>query len=144
MSQMIKARELALKKHDGQLYGEHSYMYHLYQVENIAIRIYGCGDECLDELRSACLLHDILEDTDTSEQELIDLGFSDTVVRAVVLLTKEPETSYKDYIWMIKGNDLALKVKLCDTSANLMNSINACSPKRINKYSKQLQLLGGF
>lgn len=144
MTQVTKARELALKKHDGQVYGEHPYMYHLYQVENIAIRTYGCGTDCIDDLRVACLLHDILEDTDTTVEELISTGFCEDVVRAVVLLTKDRETSYKDYIWMIKGNELARKVKLCDTAANLMNSINACSAKRINKYSKQIQLLGGF
>lgn len=144
MTQLTKARELALKKHEGQLYGEHPYMYHLYQVENIAVRMYGCGTDCIDELRAACLLHDIVEDSDTTYDELHALGFSYDVVMAVALVTKGDGLKYDEYIERIKSHPLALKVKLCDTAANLMNSINACSAKRINKYSKQLQLLGGF
>jgi len=144
MTQVTKARELALMKHQGQLYGEHPYMFHLYQVENIAVRTYGCGTDCIDELRAACLLHDILEDTNTTTDELFSLGFSHQVVNAISLVTKDEFTRYEQYINNIRMDDLALKVKLCDTAANLMNSINSCSAKRINKYSKQIQLLGGF
>lgn len=154
-SQMELAVELAIEKHDGQMYGHLPYIAHLIEVDNLVTRIYKKvkspgepyskepGDE-MDCLRAIAFLHDILEDTDTSEQDLVNFGFNANVVRAVVLLTKEVETSYKDYIWLIKGNPLALKVKLCDTSANLRNSIKEGNIKRINKYSKQIQLLGGF
>lgn len=144
MTQVTKARELALLRHQGQLYGEHPYMFHLYQVENIAVRMYGCGTDCIDDLRAACLLHDILEDTNTTTDELLSLGFSHQVVNAISLVTKDAFTRYDQYINNIRMDELALKVKLCDTAANLMNSINACSAKRINRYSKQIQLLGGF
>ena len=144
MNPILKARQLAALKHEGQKYGEHPYTYHLLEVENVAIRMYGLGTVCIEELQTACLLHDILEDTDTSVSELKLLGFTDAVITAVSLCTKDNETSYKDYIWAIRGNELARKVKLCDTAANLMNSIIACNAKRINKYTKQIQLLGGF
>lgn len=153
--QMVIAIELAIDKHDGQMYGNLPYIAHLIEVDNNVTKIYKKvklpgeqyskepGDE-MDCLRAIAFLHDILEDTDTTTDDLLKAGFCEDVVRAVVLLTKDRETSYKDYIYMIKGNDLARKVKLCDTAANLRNSIKEGNIKRINKYSKQIQLLGGF
>lgn len=153
--QMVTAIELAIEKHEGQMYGNLPYMAHLIEVDNLVTKVYKKvktagepyskepGDE-MDCLRAVAFLHDIIEDTDTTSDDLRNAGICDEVVVAVELITKIKGGSYFLYIEGIRLNELARKVKLCDTAANLRNSIKEGNIKRINKYSKQLQLLGGF
>lgn len=155
-SQMTIAVELAIEAHKDQKYGDKPYIYHLAQVDNLVVQVYKPqdlkshepyskepGDE-MDCLRAVAFLHDILEDTDLSTLDLHIAGINDRVINAVVAITKWEYVSYDQYIQNVMDEPLAHKVKLCDTSANLMNSILEGSTKRINKYTKQLQLLGGF
>lgn len=102
------------------------------------------ADCAIDNLRAIAFLHDVVEDTDTTYEELYEAGFNENVVQAVGRITKHLSLSYEQYIDNVLENDLATIVKLCDTSANLMNSIHEGNTYRINKYSKQIQLLGGF
>lgn len=66
-------------------------------------------------------LHDILEDTNHTEKDLIDMGVPDNVITAVKLLTKD--NSFKSnpygYYRKIKQNVLARSVKLNDLTDNL-------------------------
>lgn len=155
-SQMTIAVNLALEAHKDQMYGDKPYIYHLAQVDNLVVQVYKPkglknsepyskepGDE-IDCLRAIAFLHDILEDTDLSTLDLHIAGINDEVINAVVSITKWDYVSYEQYIQNVVENPLAHKVKLCDTSANLMNSILEGNTKRINKYTKQIQLLGGF
>lgn len=154
--QLMIAVELATVAHNDQRYGEFPYIYHLIQVDQLVIQAYANkdrthsepyskepGDE-MDCLRAIAYLHDIIEDTDITYDDLRDAGICHDVITAVAYITKVEGELYHDYIAGINTNALARKVKLCDTSANLMNSIKEGNTKRINKYSKQLQLLGGF
>lgn len=153
--QMVMALVFAAEKHKDQMYGDKPYLYHLYQVDNLVTRIYAKvsspsepfskepGDE-VDNLRAIAFLHDVIEDTDATYEDLYDAGFNEHVVQAVGMLSKVDGESYEQYIEGVLTNELARKVKLCDTSANLMNSIQEGNAYRINKYSKQIQLLGGF
>jgi (p)ppGpp synthase/HD superfamily hydrolase len=155
-SQLSIAVELAVEAHMHQMYGKLPYIVHLYEVDQLVIQAYADksrshgepyskepADE-LDCLRATAYLHDIIEDTDITFDDLRTAGICEKVVEAVLYITKTDGESYKDYIAGVKSKELARKVKLCDTSANLMNSIKEGNTKRINKYSKQLQLLGGF
>lgn len=154
--QLDIAVELAVEAHMRQMYGKLPYIAHLYEVDQLVIQAYAdpnrshsdpyskeAGDE-MDMLRSIAYLHDIIEDTDTTEYDLLEAGICQEVVDAVIKMTKVKGESYSDYIVEVKSNELARKVKLCDTAANLMNSIKEGNTKRINKYTKQIQLLGGF
>lgn len=155
-AQLEIAVELAVEAHMHQMYGKVPYIVHLYEVDQLVIQAYASkkrtvsepyskepGDE-IDCLRAIAYLHDIVEDTDATIEDLFNAGLNDQVVTAVGMLTKVDGESYSEYIHGVLTNDFARKVKLCDTSANLMNSIKEGNTKRINKYSKQLQLLGGF
>lgn len=155
-SQLTKAAKIAIKAHGDQMYGELPYMAHLFEVDQMVVKMYKPknlkpsepysardGDE-MDCLRAIAFLHDVLEDTDVTPMDLHRLGIHDDVIDAVIAVTKVDGESYEDYIKEVRKNPLALKVKLCDTSANLMNSIKEGNTKRINKYTKQIQLLGGF
>lgn len=146
--QFSKAIQFAMEAHKDQKYGEQPYIHHLVQVDRLVSQTQGrivceIGDR-MDNLRAIAFLHDVVEDTDTTYEELYEAGFNEQVVEAVGRITKHPSLSYKQYIDNVLGNELATIVKLCDTSANLMNSIMEGNVKRINKYTKQLRLLGGF
>lgn len=146
--QFSKAITFAMEAHKDQKYGDKPYLYHLDQVDQLVTKTQGrnavdIGDR-IDNLRAIAFLHDVIEDTDTTYEELYESGFNEHVVEAVGMLSKVEGESYEQYIEGVLTNELATVVKLCDTSANLMNSIMEGNVKRINKYSKQIQLLGGF
>jgi (p)ppGpp synthase/HD superfamily hydrolase len=134
MNEYQLAFQIARKFHAGQMYGKESYMYHLSQVAN------SLSDENDDRLPIIGILHDILEDTDCTATLLLNL-FDKDIVEAVQALTKRSLESYEDYIDKVRGNPLALTVKLHDTLCNLTESTKRRDNKRILKYSKQLQLL---
>ena len=69
-----------------------------------------------DDYQAAGLLHDTLEDTNATKEEILKLS-NKGVLDTVVLLTKE-----KDYYNRIKNNDMAKMVKLADRYHNLSES----------------------
>ena len=95
----------------------------------------------------AALLHDTVEDTDVTMMQLAD-EFPAEVVEAVRLLTHDPDTDYFDYVRSIKGNPVAMKVKLADLAHNTDETRFAgvpVPPERIgclrDKYTKAKTIL---
>lgn len=106
------ALKLALERHGAQVdKGNKPYVGHLLRV---AARV---ADD--PAAITVALLHDILEDTETTAQELRTLGFSNETVEAVVLLTKDPTMTYMENIERLKANPLARRVKIADLMDNL-------------------------
>jgi hypothetical protein len=66
----------------------------------------------------AALLHDVVEDTDITIEDLIDEGFPDDVIEAIRLLTHEKGIGYCEYLESIKTNAIATTVKLADLAHN--------------------------
>ena len=62
--------------------------------------------------------HDLLEDTDATEEEILALS-NERVLTAVKLLTKYKGYNMKDYIAGVKSNDIAFRVKAADRLDNL-------------------------
>ena len=60
------------------------------------------------------MLHDLIEDTDVTANELIKLGFPIEVVNAVQTMTHRKSEKYEDYIKRVADNPLARAVKICD------------------------------
>lgn len=129
---MDDAYKLAAVRHADQFYGSHSYMYHLSMVTN-SVRVIATHI-------AVAYLHDILEDTSCTVAELSEF-FPDEVVEAVVALTKIPGEDYYEYIARVKGNPIALHVKIHDSLCNLTESVKTQQWGRVRKYSKQLGLL---
>lgn len=75
--------------------------------------------EAMDDEISCCvaLLHDTVEDTDVTLDELKEI-FPLEVTDAVALLTHKDGTDYFDYLQAIKINPIARKVKLADLAHN--------------------------
>lgn len=100
--------------------------------------------ETMDEMMAA-VLHDVVEDTDITIDDLIKRGYPDTVVEAVRLLTHESEVEYFEYVERCKSNPIAKKVKLADTTDN-MDLTRIANPqekdyKRLEKYSRVIEIL---
>ena len=76
--------------------------------------------EQMDDEVSTCaaLLHDVVEDTDMTFDDLTREGFPKSVTDALRLLTHDNDTPYMDYVRAIKQNPIAKKVKLEDLRHN--------------------------
>ena len=75
-----------------------------------------------DYLEKVCaLLHDVVEDTDVSYDDLIDIGYNKEVIDILRVLTKLKGEDYKDYITRIidSGNKNAMNIKLADLRHNM-------------------------
>ncbi|MCK5129854.1 MAG: GTP pyrophosphokinase [Clostridiales bacterium] len=64
------------------------------------------------------LLHDTVEDTDVTITKLAQLGFPDKIISAVDAITKRKGEPEEDYIVRVKGNKIALTVKIADLEHN--------------------------
>lgn len=75
--------------------------------------------ETAEEMITA-VLHDVIEDTALTLEDLRQYGFPEVVLDALALLTHDTaSTSYEEYVAAIKPNPLACKVKLADLAHNM-------------------------
>jgi Guanosine polyphosphate pyrophosphohydrolases/synthetases len=134
-----RAEVFATEKHKGQKYGDKEYVYHLRQVvENVIKR--NQGHPLLSTLIAIAWLHDVLEDTDT-EYRVIEREFGTAVAYSVLGLTKRSGLSYKEYMETIVSAALVREVKICDTMANMVESIKSGNARGLVKYPRQLTIL---
>ena len=99
-----------------------------------------------DELSTVCaLLHDVVEDTDITFGDLLGMGFGETVIEVLTLLTHEDGIPYMDYVRKIATNPTAKKVKIADLKHNSditrLDSIDEWAAKRNLKYQEALRIL---
>ena len=92
------------------------------------------------------LLHDVIEDTDLTLDDLAREGFDeDNILTALSLLTHNPAEDYMDYISRLSTCPLALQVKLGDLRHNSdVTRLDAMDEKmmsRQKKYAKAIHLL---
>lgn len=84
-------------------------------------------------------LHDTIEDTEMTEEEL-KKHFTEDIVKTVKLLTKEKDNQdYFKYLEKVKNNELAKRVKIADMKHNLHDNP---TQKQVKKYKKGLRILG--
>ena len=108
------AIEFATQKHKGQKrIGGNDYISHPIAVYEI-VKKQGYGED----YQITALFHDLLEDTDATEEEILSYG-GQNVLTAVKLLTKEKGYDMKNYIDGIKANPIAFAVKSADRLHNL-------------------------
>lgn len=113
------ARSLAVRAHDAQHYGELPYVAHLEQVVATLKRF----DLATPEIEAAGWLHDVLEDTATTAENLLLAGIPTSVIAVVAAVTDEPGASRKERkaktYPKIAANRNAVAVKLADRIANV-------------------------
>lgn len=95
--------------------------------------------------RIVAVLHDVIEDSEISLDDLERLGFSATIIEAIDCLTKRAEETYEEFISRVSLNDLARKIKIEDIKDNMdltrIDSINDIDLARIKKYHRALKFL---
>ena len=100
--------------------------------------------EKMDE-KIVALLHDVVEDSEVSIEELANERFPKKILKAVELLTKTEKKTYEDYIQEIKNNDLARVVKLADLKDNMnisrLKALTENDKLRIKKYRAAYKIL---
>ena len=108
------ALTFATEKHKGQKrIGGDDYISHPVAVAEI-VKEHGGDEDC----QIAALFHDLLEDTDATEEEIRSLG-GDAVLEAVKLLTKPEGYVMETYVAGIRANPIAFMVKGADRLHNL-------------------------
>jgi (p)ppGpp synthase/HD superfamily hydrolase len=90
--------------------------------------------------QSAALLHDVIEDSDTTEDDLREDGFPESVISAVVALTRRNGETYEAFIDRVRIHPLARKIKLLDIEDNMnllrLNAVTEKDLQRIAKYHR--------
>lgn len=90
--------------------------------EEILLKV--LAGEVADELKAIAWLHDVLEDTDTTEEDLLEKGIPLIIVEAVVSVTRFKGEEYLDYVLKAKANVLGRIVKIHDIQDNLVTLHN--------------------
>ncbi len=75
-----------------------------------------------EETTIVALLHDVVEDSDYTLEQLEASGFSPAVMETVRLMTHDKNVSYEEYIRTISRNEIARAVKIADLTHNLDES----------------------
>lgn len=144
MTKSEMALEFATKKHEGQFRkgkNKRPYIEHPIMVAGL-IEKYKGNSHAIDELKAASYLHDTLEDTDTTFEELVK-KFGIQVASLVVELTNIDE--FKDEMGKAKYQAInishisnwAFDIKLCDILANLSDLAYVDDNNFINKFVKE-------
>ncbi len=130
------ALQIAKKAHAGQV-DKAGKDYILYPMT-----VASCMDT--DTEKAIAYLHDVLEDTDASVDELRNM-FSTEIVDAVITLTRNKDDSYFEYIQKVSKSKLAKKVKAADLLHNLditrIKEPTERDFKRLEKYKKAILYL---
>lgn len=138
--QLAKAISIATKAHEGQYdKGGKPYILHpLHLMNQLMFDV---------QLATVAVLHDVVEDSDYTFEDLEDDGFSHRVLSALVLLTHRKSENYlNDYIPKISKSFDAIRVKRKDLEHNSditrLKGIKSKDLDRVEKYHMAFTMLG--
>jgi len=137
MSTLARAIALAAQYHEGQTdKGGRPYVFHPLRLMLKALT---------EPEQIAAVLHDTIEDTDLTLDDLRKEGFSDEIVEAIDRLSRREDETYHEFILRIKENRLAARVKILDLQDNMdltrIKKPSEKDQKRLLKYSQALDTL---
>lgn len=132
-----KAMRIAFEAHKDQT--DKNGMPYIYHPIHLA-------EQMSDELTTCvALLHDVIEDTDMTFEQLEAAGFGAEIIAALKLMTHDEDVPYMDYVAEIKKNAIATKVKLADLKHNSdlsrLDYVDEKAIIRAEKYRKAIDLL---
>jgi hypothetical protein len=108
------ADRIAEAAHQGQL--DKAGAVYIGHPRRVARRVAACGGTV--EQQAAALLHDVLEDTETTPEQLRWAGIPDAVIETVIALTKIPGESHEQAVERPASDRVARLVKRCDIEDN--------------------------
>ncbi len=132
-----KALKLSFEAHKDQLdKGSIPYVYHPFHLAE---------QMDTEDTVITALLHDVVEDTAYTLDDIRAMGFPDRIVEALALLTHDKDVPYMEYVSRIKENPIAKAVKLADLRHNSdlsrIDTVNEKVLRRIEKYTEAIRLL---
>ena len=141
------AMKVAYKAHEGQT--DRNGLPYIYHPFHLAQQMQ-TEDTCV-----VALLHDVIEDTDVTIEDLRGYGFTEAQLEAVKFMTHIPPDKdmteeerledYLDYVRRLKQNEIARTVKLADLKHNCditrLNEVTDIDLKRREKYLKAIEIL---
>lgn len=137
MATLEDAIALAVKSHAGQ-YDKAGKPYILHPLRVML-------GQLNEEDMMAGVLHDVVEDTPVTLEDLQAAGYSLEVVAAVDSLTRRDDESYEDYLVRCRANPIALRVKLADLQDNMdirrIQDLRDKDLSRLQKYIKAWHFL---
>jgi (p)ppGpp synthase/HD superfamily hydrolase len=141
MRNLATLRDWAASRHGAQRYGDHPYRFHLDMVAAVAEEFFP-GDT---QLQEGSYGHDLIEDTDTVAQDMLDAGFNPEAVLDVVAVTDVPAPTRKEKktltLPLIRKRGIsAIKLKLCDRIANVRYGKTSATSKNDRYRDEQAQL----
>ena len=97
-------------------------------------------DECV-----VAFLHDVLEDTDCTVEDMINMGITNRQIAALKLLCHDEAVPYLEYVKAICADPIARKVKLADLQHNSdlsrLSVVTSQDIERAEKYKSAIQIL---
>ena len=124
MATIETALQIAAKAHEGQKDKEGlPYILHPLRVMML---VQG------EDAQVVAVLHDVVEDTAVTTDELRAAGFGEAILAAVVCVTHRRDEPYADYVVRCKGNEVARRVKLADLEDNSRLDRTILRPQRLD------------
>ena len=104
------------------------------------------AEQMIDEISTVCaLLHDVVEDTEYSFDDIRKMCFPQEVIDVLILLTHVDGVPYMEYVEKINENPIARQVKLADLRHNSdltrLNIVDEKALARVEKYQKAITFL---
>lgn len=138
-SQESIARTIAERAHAGQV--DKAGKPYIGHPAHVAVSVEG------DKAKAVAWLHDVVEDTPMTFDDLRAAGIDDEVLAALELLTHDKTVPYMEYVAAIRENDLARTVKLADLAHNSdlsrLPEVTDADLQRVEKYRQAMGLLRG-
>lgn len=129
---LIRATKIAQEAHRGQ-WDRNGMPYILHPI-----RVMNAGKSW--EEKMVGILHDVVEDSEYTIQDLANENFPEHILQAVDAMTKKENQSYQEYLDTLKKNALAVRVKLNDLTDNMdirrLNDLRDEDVMRLRKYLK--------
>jgi (p)ppGpp synthase/HD superfamily hydrolase len=140
MTPLQSALEIAVGAHHGQTdrYGAPYILHPLRVMERVET----------ETEKIVAILHDVVEDTKWTFDDLRKKGFGDEIIQALDCLTKREGEPYEEFVNRSAANPLARRVKLADLEDNMdirrMQAVTAKDAERLSKYLTAWQKLRGM
>ena len=126
LSLLERAREIAHEAHSGQTrWNGDPYITHPARV---------AAQMRYTEHEIVAWLHDVVEDTNVTLDDLRAEGFSEAVINAVDAITHRDGESYCDYLRRLRNDPFATVVKIADLTDNLTDLNRPKDRQRREKY----------
>ena len=132
-----KALKLSFEAHKDQI--DKSGMPYVYHPFHLA-------EQMKDENTTiVALLHDVVEDTDITIDDIRKMGFNEEVCEALKLMTHDDNVPYIEYVKKLKSNPIAKTVKIADLKHNSdltrLDTVDEKALKHVEKYKRAMEEL---